>query len=363
MNQNPHTNFTRTPTSPQIYEKILHPIPGIPVLFLCIVGIICSIALIVFAANLPEETVTVVGKELAVQEHPLQVPLILLSAVVLIPSFCLGLAGLCAVSPNEALVLTLFGNYHGTINKPGFFFVNPFCSAYNPTKSTAVVVTSSTLDSLGLGNGGKDKNNSTDRTSGKKISLKAITLSNRTQKVNDLEGNPIEIAAMVIWRVRSPALAVFAVDNYLEFISMQADSTLRNVACGYAYDDGGEPVENVQTLRGNSQEIALQLQNELENKVISAGLEVLEVKITHLAYAPEIAAAMLQRQQATAILQARRLIVEGAVGMVQQALGKLDEENIVELDDERKAAMISNLLVVLCANKEAQPVVNSGSIY
>ncbi|MFI3252872.1 MAG: SPFH domain-containing protein [Eubacteriales bacterium] len=348
----------------QVTEKILNPKSGMSMLLMNIGGLILAVALIAYAVNLPSTEIPTFYDdfvEYEVKYHPMMVPLILFASVILIPIFSINLFGLKTISPNEALVLTLFGNYYGTINKAGFFYVNPFCSSYNPTKTPAVLTSSSNIALSVSGRENKEDNNNKDRTAGKKISLKAITLNNQKQKVNDLGGNPIEIGAMVVWKVINPCAAVFSVDNYLEFISMQSDSTLRNVASRYAYDDGGE--DSSLTLRGDSDEIALLLKEELQKKVEIAGLEVMEVKITHLAYAPEIASAMLQRQQASAILAARRLIVEGAVGMVQQALAKLDSENIVELDDERKATMISNLLVVLCANKEAQPVVNSGSIY
>lgn len=325
-------------------EKILNPKSGIAVLMLNIVGLIVSLPILIFGIVLADEGINV----------GLGVGMIIASILGSI-AIWINFAGLKALSPNEALVLTLFGKYYGTIVESGFFYVNPFCSAYNPTKTPLVVSDGNKATSV--------ENNNQDKTSGKKISMKAIALSNRTQKVNDLEGNPIEVAAMVIWKVKSPYAAVFSVDNYQEYISLQSDSALRNVVCKYAYDNEERSDETQLTLRGNSDEIAKMLQEELQMKVEEAGLEVIEVKITHLAYAQEIAAAMLQRQQAAAILSARRLIVEGAVSMVQQALEKLDSENIVELDDERKATMISNLLVVLCANKEAQPIVNSGSIY
>ena len=201
-------------------------------------------------------------------------------------------------------------------------------------------------------------------TSGKKISLKAMTLNNEKQKINDKLGNPIIIGIVVIWRVTNTAKAVFNVDNYKEFLSIQCDSALRNVVRLYPYDisEDGDGVEE-KSLRGSSQEIADILKEEIQKKVEIAGLEISEARITHLAYAPEIAAAMLQRQQASAIIDARKLIVEGAVGMVEMALNKLGENDIVTLDEERKAAMVSNLLVVLCGNKDAQPIVHSGSIY
>jgi len=196
----------------------------------------------------------------------------------------------------------------------------------------------------------------------KKISLKAMTLSNDKQKINDQLGNPIIISIVVIWRVVNTAKAVFNVDNYTEYLSIQADAALRNIVRLYPYDISLED-NNEKSLRGSSQEVADRIKDELQSKVDIAGLEILEARITHLAYAPEIAAAMLQRQQATAIIDARQMIVEGAVGMVEMALSKLSENNVVHLDEERKAAMVSNLLVVLCGNRDAQPVVNSGSLY
>ncbi len=273
--------------------------------------------------------------------------------------------GLKIIKPNEALVLTLFGKYYGTLKKEGFFFVNPFVSAINPTKRFAGETAAST------GSSGKalslhlsSANKKQDTASGKRISLKDLTLNNEKQKVNDKQGNPVEIGVVVIWRVVNTVKAVFNVDNYMDFLSIQADSALRNIVRLYPYDvPDDNDNDGEMSLRGSSQEVALKLQNELQEKVSVAGLEVVEAKITHLAYAPEIAAAMLQRQQAGAIVDARKLIVEGAVSMVQMALNQLSEQNIVQLDDERRAAMVSNLLVVLCGNKDAQPIVNSGSIY
>jgi regulator of protease activity HflC (stomatin/prohibitin superfamily) len=189
-----------------------------------------------------------------------------------------------------------------------------------------------------------------------------MTLNNDKQKVNDQLGNPIIIGIVVVWRVVNTAKAVFNVDNYTEYLSIQADSALRDIVRLYPYDTSLED-NNEKSLRGSSQEVADRIKAELQSKVEIAGLEILETRITHLAYAPEIAAAMLQRQQATAIIDARQMIVEGAVGMVEMALSKLNENNIVDLDEERKAAMVSNLLVVLCGNRDAQPVVNSGSLY
>ncbi|MBN2873917.1 MAG: SPFH domain-containing protein, partial [Spirochaetales bacterium] len=197
------------------------------------------------------------------------------------------------------------------------------------------------------------------QATGKTISLKAMTLSNDKQKVNDALGNPIIIGIVVIWKVVNPTKAVFNVDSYPEFLSIQCDSALRNIVRLYPYDSSDDEM----SLRGSSQDVAERLKQEIQAKVEVAGMEISEARITHLSYAPEIAAAMLQRQQASAIIAARQMIVEGAVGMVEMALAKLSENHIVELDEERKAAMVSNLLVVLCSNKDASPVVNSGSIY
>ena len=268
-------------------------------------------------------------------------------------------AGLKILRPNEALVLTLFGKYYGTLRREGFYFVNPFVTALNTaTKNT-------TTGNLSLESAGETRvgevNINKPITFNKKISLKAMTLNNERQKINDALGNPIIIGIVVIWKVENTAKAIFNVDNYTEFLSIQCDSALRNIVRLYPYDTFGE--DNEKTLRGSSQEVSLKLQEEIQSKVGVAGLEIMEARITHLAYAPEIAAAMLQRQQASAIIDARQMIVEGAVGMVEMALDKLNENNIVELDEERKAAMVSNLLVVLCGNKDAQPIVNSGSLY
>jgi regulator of protease activity HflC (stomatin/prohibitin superfamily) len=265
--------------------------------------------------------------------------------------------GLRILRPNEPLVLTLFGKYYGTLIGPGFYFVNPFASAINPAKdkdaiSGAEIVageSKATGQMLGLLN--------------KRISLKSMTLNNDKQKINDKLGNPIEIGIVVIWRVVNTARAAFNVDNYAEFLSIQCDSALRNIVRLYPYDVADETNLDEKSLRGSSMEIAQNLQAEIQEKVEFAGLEVVEAKITTLAYAPEIAAAMLQRQQASAVVDAKQKIVEASVGMVESALLKLAERQVVELDEERKATMVSNLMVVLCSNRDTQPVVNSGSLY
>jgi regulator of protease activity HflC (stomatin/prohibitin superfamily) len=274
--------------------------------------------------------------------------------------------GLRSVRPNEALVLTLFGKYYGTIVKPGYFFVNPFARYNNPAYD-AQAASSLATDSTEITS---RKSTKTGASRVKKtVSLKRSTLDNGTQKVNDALGNPIIIGAVVLWHVEDPTKAVFNVENYTEFLSIQTDSTIRNMARLYPYDVFDDGLEEdtsgkaEQTLRGSSQEIAEKMQVELAEKVAFAGLVIEEVRITHIAYAEEIAAAMLQRQQASAIIAARAKIVDGAVSMVKMAIDKLSDEEIVELDQERKAQMVSNLLVVLCGNKDAQPIVNSGSVY
>lgn len=273
--------------------------------------------------------------------------------VVLLIGAMIMCCGLKIIDPNEALVLTLFGKYYGTIATEGFFFVNPFCSAVNPAYRDMV--------SHQQQQAAQGQNIAVAVGGNKKISLKAMTLNNEKQKVNDQDGNPIEIGVIVIWKIINASNAVFNVDNYKSFVSTQCDSAIRHVARSYPYDVSTKGEE--QSLRGSSSEIAEVLRDELQSRTLIAGIEILEARISHLAYAPEIAAVMLQRQQASAIIAARQMIVEGAVGMVEMALNKLSENNVVNLDDERKAQMVSNLLVVLCGNKDAQPIVNSGMIY
>ncbi len=275
--------------------------------------------------------------------------------------------GLKVLKPQEALVLTLFGKYVGTLKNSGFYFVNPFCTAVNPAAGTKLNQ-SGDVKVLGAkqSSGGADV--SIDIPT-KKISLKIMTLNNNRQKINDCLGNPVEIGIAVMWRVVDTAKAVFNVDNYKEYLSLQCDSALRNIVRIYPYDIApnvdttGDGIADEGSLRGSSEVVAARIKDEIQDKVSEAGIEILEARITYLAYAPEIAAVMLQRQQASAIIDARKMIVDGAVGMVEMALERLSENRIVDLDDERKAAMVSNLLVVLCGNHDAQPVVNSGSLY
>ena len=298
-----------------------------------------------------------------------------------IPLFVVGMAGvvlgwipLCGLKvlkPQEALVLTLFGNYKGTIREPGFYFVNPFCSAVNPAAGTKLAQSGDTQGNSLANQLTATANGLTIGTeaTGKKISLKAMTLNNGRQKINDCLGNPVEIGIAVIWRVTDTAKAVFNVDNYKEYLSLQCDSALRNIVRIYPYDVAtnvdttGDGQADEGSLRGSAEVVAERIKQEIQSKVTDAGMEILEARITYLAYAPEIASVMLQRQQASAIIDARKMIVDGAVGMVEMALERLNEKQVVQLDEERKAAMVSNLLVVLCGNRDAQPVVNSGSLY
>jgi regulator of protease activity HflC (stomatin/prohibitin superfamily) len=290
----------------------------------------------------------------------LYTPVLIIIGALVFCVACVMFARQKVINPNEALVLTLFGKYYGTIKEHGFFFVKPFVTGRNPVVEGDGGAAESFLAELNeSGKKAGKKKSSTN----KKVSTKVLTFSNGTQKVNDAMGNPIIIGAVVVWKVANPTKAVFNVDNYFEYLSTQCDSTIRSIARLYPYDTIEETDTDEKTLRGSSQEIAGIMQEKLQQRVEDAGLEVLEVRITHLAYSEEIAAAMLQRQQAAAIIAAKQKIVSGAVGMVKSAIEQLNEEEIVMLDEERKAAMVSNLLVVLCGNKEAQPVVNSGSIY
>lgn len=275
--------------------------------------------------------------------------------------------GLKVIKPQEALVLTLFGKYVGTLKEEGFYFVNPFCTSVNPAAKTKLnqsgdVVSSKSLVSVKADGVRVNMMNN-------KVSLKIMTLNNNRQKINDCLGNPIEIGIAVMWRVTDTAKAVFNVDNYKEYLSLQCDSALRNIVRIYPYDTApnidttGDGVADEGSLRGSSEIVAARIRDAIQEKVTEAGLEIIEARITYLAYAPEIAAVMLQRQQASAIIDARKMIVDGAVGMVEMALERLSEQEVVELDEERKAAMVSNLLVVLCGNHDAKPIVNTGSLY
>ena len=249
-------------------------------------------------------------------------PVIIVVTAVVFPFLFFLYFGLFVVNPNEARVLQLFGRYVGTVRDQGLRWANPFYTK-------------------------------------QRISIRVRNFETDSSKVNDAEGNPIEISAVVVWKVVDTAEATFQVDNYVDFMRVQSESAVRNLATQYPYDTR---IDEQVSLRGNTEEIATQLENEIQGRLHQAGLEVLEARITHLAYAPEIASAMLQRQQAGAIIEARERIVDGAVGMVQMALENLASRGVVELDEERKATMVSNLLVVLCGDKGTQPIVNAGSI-
>ncbi|MBO4496434.1 MAG: SPFH domain-containing protein [Clostridiales bacterium] len=337
-------------------EKILkgRKIGGL-VLFLYILLFIGAVAGIIFSCiNATDDT-------------PQPLPLFILCMAFLFVGW-FPLCGLKVLKPNEALVLTLFGKYVGTLKGDGFFFVNPFCTAFNPAAGTHLGQSGdvSTKRVITAANGQQTAN---VEIASKKISLKVMTLSNSKQKVNDVLGNPVEVAVAVMWKVSNTAKAVFNVDNFKEYLSLQCDTAVRNVVKVYPYDvtdnvdTTGDGEADDGSLRGSTEVVARRIKEEIQSKVEEAGLEIVDARITYLAYAPEIAAAMLQRQQAAAIVDARKLIVDGAVGMVEMALDRLSEKKTVELDEERKAAMVSNLLVVLCGNKEAQPIVNSGSLY
>ena len=282
---------------------------------------------------------------------------------------CVGwipLLGLRVLKPQEALVLTLFGKYVGTIKGDGFFAVNPFCSSVNPAAGTELNqsgdVKKTPLPTVAAAA-------KTAAAVDKKLSLKIMTLNNNRQKINYCLGNPVEIGIAVTWRIVDTAKAVFNVDNYKEYLSLQCDTALRNIVRIYPYDVApgidttGDGMADDGSLRGSSEIVAARIREEIGERVKEAGIEIIEARITYLAYATEIAAVMLQRQQASAIIDARKMIVDGAVSMVEMALERLKENGTVELDEERKAAMVSNLLVVLCGNRDAQPVVNSGSLY
>ena len=293
-------------------------------------------------------------------------PVLFIISIIVLCIGWLPLCGLRILKPQEALVLTLFGQYIGTIKDNGFYFVNPFCISVNPASKTKLNqsgdVTTTSLFTAGSATG-------TAELASKKISLKIMTLNNSRQKINDCLGNPIEIGIAVTWRIVDTAKAVFNVENYKEYLSLQCDSALRNIVRLYPYDVApdvdttGDGLADDGSLRGSSDIVAQRIRDEIQSRVDEAGIEIVEARITYLAYATEIAAVMLQRQQASAIIDARKMIVDGAVGMVEMALDRLSQNNVVELDEERKAAMVSNLLVVLCGNHDAQPVVNSGSLY
>jgi regulator of protease activity HflC (stomatin/prohibitin superfamily) len=287
-----------------VRERETTPLPGLPVLLILIAAFVLSIW----------------GVVIDVQDDGPRFVLFYVAGAVLSLFF---MAGVFVVNPNEAKVLQFFGDYVGTVKKPGLRWANPFYTK-------------------------------------KRVSQRVRNFESSKLKVNDNEGNPIEIAAVVVWRVVDTAEAVFEVDDYNNYVMVQSESALRNLATSYTYDSHDDAQ---MSLRGTTQAVADHLKREIQDRLNRAGVEVLEARISHLAYAPEIAHAMLQRQQAGAIIAARQRIVEGAVGMVEMALEMLSKREIVTLDDERRAAMVSNLLVVLCGDKSTQPIINTGTIY
>ncbi|UNO40152.1 SPFH domain-containing protein [Streptomyces sp. MST-110588] len=297
--------------SPQVKEVTAHSIPGGLGLLLTVLGVFLGIGTLVGGGLIGHNGNNAVG-----------VPLAVLGVLILITSLiCMG--GVKMVAPGEARVIQLFGRYVGTIRQDGLRWVNPLTSA-------------------------------------SKISTRVRNHETAVLKVNDAYGNPIELAAIVVWKVEDTAQALFEVDDFLEFVATQTEAAVRHIAIEYPYDAHDE---NALSLRGNAEEITEKLAAELTARVQAAGVRIIESRFSHLAYAPEIASAMLQRQQAGAVVAARQQIVEGAVGMVEQALDRISEQGIVELDEERKAAMVSNLMVVLCGDRAAQPVLNTGSLY
>jgi regulator of protease activity HflC (stomatin/prohibitin superfamily) len=283
-------------------------------------------------------------------------PAVILACILVLPLVGLLLTGFFTLQPNEARVLVLFGVYKGTVRESGFHWGNPFYSS-GPQAFRAVSAAAQVRRTGSKGEPGDAQAPALGRN---KISLRARTLNGDTLKVNDKRGNPVEIAAVVVWRVADTAQAMFDVDNYETYTRTQSESAVRHLASLYAYDDGEE---GEATLRGNVEDVSRALRAELQERLAKAGITVDEARLTHLAYAPEIAQAMLRRQQAEAVIAARQKIVRGAVSMVHMALTELAEKGVVALDDERRAAMVSNLMVVLCGESEVHPVVNTGTLY
>lgn len=331
---------------------------GMRMLLLTLLLYIADIALFAFSVE-----------RVAQEPSPAYIALLVVSIIIFLFAWIL-FCGLKILKPQEALVLTLLGKYVGTLKDNGFYWVNPFCSSVNPAAKTRLNQSGDVSDSTRpLALSGSPADGMQIALTSNKLSLKIMTLNNSRQKINDCLGNPVEIGIAVTWKIVDTAKAVFNVDNYKEFLSLQCDSALRNVVRIYPYDVSpnvdttGDGLADEGSLRGSSEIVAAKIRDEIQKRVEEAGITIVEARITYLAYAPEIAAVMLQRQQASAIIDARKMIVDGAVGMVEMALERLNENDVVKLDEERKAAMVSNLLVVLCGNRDAQPIVNSGSLY
>lgn len=333
-----------------INERKITPRSGFPFLFLAVLLLLSAVALFILGGISFAASGNTAGG------------ICMITAEVFL---CIGVTMLCGlkiIKPNEALVLSLFGKYYGTIYDAGFWFVNPFTSNLYPKAKASEMLAQVKSNPVSA------KNLDSVYAQQSKVSLKISTFVNGNQKVNDSLGNPIEVSAIVMWRVTDATKAVLNVDYYPEYLSNHTDSTIRNIARLYPYDiidddESDSDDKNEKTLRGSATLIAEEMKNELSRRISDAGLEIIEVRLNQIAYAPEIAAAMLQRQQAIAVIAARKKIVEGAVSMVEMALEQLKKDGVVDLDEERKAQMVSNLLVVLCSSKEASPVVNSGSLY
>lgn len=312
-----------------IREKAFHPKTGWGMLLVVLALFFGAIGLIIWN----------------VSHRDPSIPLLLIS-IAMIPTSFICAFGFMAVAPNDSRVLLLFGDYKGTVTKSGFFWVNPF---YSKKKL-----------SLRVRNFETGSSQSADRKNDAGVVVeKGKRTGGKPSKVNDRDGNPIDISAVVVWKVTDTAEAMFEVDDYQNYVEVQSEAALRVLASRHPYDSEDHEI----SLRGSTSEISDQLQSDIQERLDKAGVEVIEARISHLAYSPEIAAAMLQRQQAQAVVAARTQIVAGAVGMVEMALDHLEKDNIIELDDERKASMVSNLLVVLCSDRHTQPVINTGSIY
>jgi regulator of protease activity HflC (stomatin/prohibitin superfamily) len=333
------------PTQAATHEFERNAMPGFAVLFINVLWILGSLYLffssIARVQNFPGQ-------------FPWGVPLAALAFLVGV----IALFGYFTLQPNEARVQILFGSYKGTVRKSGFHWANPFYSRSRGGQgSSSTEGNAKPLSQRDLLRTVRAELSPAKPT---KLSLRAHNFNSETLKVNDKRGNPVEIAAVVVWRVADTAQAVFDVEDYQSYVQVQSESAIRSIASRFAYDHG---VEHEPTLRGSADEVAQALQEELQVRLAQAGVTVQEARLTHLAYAPEIASVMLRRQQAEAIVAARHLIVQGSVGMVQTALAELERQGVVKLDDERRAAMVSNLLVVLCGNADASPVINTGTLY
>ena len=332
-------------------EKVLHPKNGILLLFVLLVAYAFAIFIVIYSGTLINSGnyVWVIG--------------LILSIIYLVVGF-IAFFGFRVLKPAEALVLTLFGKYIGTIKKEGFYYVHPFSVAINPASTTRLGQSGDVGDKITMTAGSTEN---AQQVGSKKISLKIMTLNNQKQKVNDALGNPVEVGVAVMWRVVDTAKAVFEVDNYKEYLSLQVDSSVRNIVQIYPYDvaenidTSGDGIPDEGSLRGSTGEVADRIKENIQKRVDDAGIEIIDARITYLAYAREIAAVMLQRQQAQAIVDARRTIVNGAVSMVEMALDKLESGNQeIVLTDDQRAKMVSNLLVVLVGNRDVQPMVATG---